>query len=956
MIIRLDFIIWIIVSCKIHCRIGINSYKSIHINSINSKGTKIRIDGSASPVRKFTSEKLNLMYLMRFFSPVIDIKYNLCIVSDHAGIGIIKANREFTKDSIYKIISEKKEGSTYIIDYHRTLLELFPSLPRTLSIYTSRNDSFIRFLRSEHISEHRMDILASLFLLAEGVDIPLMVEGSKSNPTLVLKEIKAKPKKASKTKNKKKSEECEESKNKFSLSMKVMCSIKKEDNTYKDKNVAQKRAVDVINFFIRNKTNLDIREGGKYAEPRTYEEFKTGKFLNNARWLIQYYIFEYLDSENSVIEFANAVYSMLEECIAAKKDEQSHEEVKYLEKILNNCFVESNDAVTNEWIVPALDILYNERPLDSVFPFSGDIDVPCYQCVPVYNRKMDVFINKDIYGNCAEAGLLSLFCCFAYDPATKEYTTEHMGEVSPDLKRFFAKYNKPFELTYAMYNEWSKVVADLDNKNIVYVEENRNEISPGIINMLRVVAEVTGRYSQEEKSFKEFSAPLEKKEDASKLLKKVNSYAEELFTSLSKKCSLSKKDCFASTCYSYKDNKAEVADRKIKVDILKVSINRNADNNFDIFGDVRIAYTYSKLKGGIELSHIPDHLFIKSFSANTPVLTDGKKATIDSIIISIKEKICGTLTEHMTRHCLEQTMDNNGVERSIWQPHPENISITRKNNDSYPIEKFFLYNSALKNPDHATAMMPYIKLCFLTYPLDKIGHWLRTMSNIIGNLSLINLQVLRTLFFNPVYIELYKNYFDKVNISPEIFNNYFSDEHSNSNYYNYLSHCNLLKENLTLIKLYLISGKNPGLFFYNAIRKPLLKMQPILLSILTLNGTSIDPLIEVAEFLDKLDRSIPKYKQCLSSDYMWLVWLKIAFSSEKFKNIIEPLFKKVIINEYLFFIHEDNNQSIEQKNKNILEQFKKIANKDIVCYVEDLIQKTPEYIIKLDYLLETCYI
>ncbi|KAI5157523.1 hypothetical protein NEPAR06_2469, partial [Nematocida parisii] len=349
--IRKEFMIMIVTLYQMHCNVGMRSYGEIHSREIGD-GMCIRVNGPLSPTREFISEKFNLMFEMRILSPGVDVDYSLCVTDNENSENNVKieSTRDYNKDMAYKNLftkekeeeatenptkeknKEKEKKASYIEDYHQTLIELFPSLTGSLSIHTSRKDSFIRFLQFEHVSKHKIDILACLFLLAEGVDIPLKVEHSKTGPMLVLKEIIAKSEKENKpedlnlskleikkeskkrklkegkTGSKKDSKEGKDKKNIFSLNMKYKRNKTNANSKKAARSVSQKRAANVINFFIDNKTNPDIREGGEYAEPRTYEEFKTGKFLNNARWLIQYYIFKYLDGEEKIIEFAKTVY------------------------------------------------------------------------------------------------------------------------------------------------------------------------------------------------------------------------------------------------------------------------------------------------------------------------------------------------------------------------------------------------------------------------------------------------------------------------------------------------------------------------------------------------------------------------------------------------------------------------------------------------------------------------
>ncbi|KAI5145395.1 hypothetical protein NEPAR04_2439 [Nematocida parisii] len=923
MIIRIGFIIGMFISYnKIYCRVGCNSYISIH-NTIIKDEMKIRIEGPVYPVRAFLSEKCDLMHSMRLFSPKVNINYSLYVTINREGNMVISFKRNYNMDTPYDTqmpykedimgigieeIEEGKKNTTYSVDYHRTLIELFPSSTGDLSIHTSRKDSFIRFLELEHVCKHKIDILACLFLLAEGVDIPLKVEGSKNSLTLVLKEIIAKPKKKNKTENPNEGtsdnfNKIKKEANKFSLSMKDLRSEKKANEKRKKKAVPQERAADVINFFINNKTNPDIREGGKYAEPRTYEEFKTGKFLNNARWLIQYYIFEYLDSEEKIIEFAKTVYSMLKECIEQKKSEESNNEVKYLESIVDKCFVKSNDDVDSDWRTCVLNFLYGDTSLERVFPFSSNMHVPIYRCVPSYNRKENKIDYAKRYSNCVETGLFGLFCCLAYDPETKEYTTMHMGDVSPDLKRFFAMLNKPFKTdTYEMHREWSKVVADLENENIRYLKENRNELAPGIINMLYVIAEITGRYSKEEKSLKELTTLLEEggDENQSELFTKVELYTEKLILSLSKKCipeEQAPSELNSASNVNNSENKPNgLVNRKIEFDFLNMHKTLSMDRRFDVFGEIFILYSFSMLKGGIKLGHSAKHLFIKSFPEQAATLTSSRKDTINNIIEFIKRDGSNTLTDYMFLHCAEKAVDNKGAERTSKTPHPENIRIADEKKDSYPIEKTFLYN-AFKNSDYSNDMIPYLRLCFLECDLKKTDPWVRVISNIIGSLPLNDENAVRKLFFNPVYSQVYKNYCDKVNISLETLNNHLCIDESSYDYYQYIKNSSSLKGHLKLIKMYLVSGKPAEQFFSSVIERFVLETMENLLSILSHNGTSIAPLLEIEEFLNKLDRTIPGYETCLTANNMRMFWLKISLKFDKFNYVNKMLSDKILIDK-----------------------------------------------------------
>ncbi|KAI5167094.1 hypothetical protein NEIRO03_1472 [Nematocida sp. AWRm78] len=930
MLIRKGVIIGIIILCKIYCRVGLNVYENLYNKEIGD-GLCICSNGPLFPTRAFASDKCDLMYSMRFLSPAIDINYSARVVINSFRNPISDFNRCFNKDKTYKIknpnkkkkyriesLSEEEKDQLYIGDYHQTIIYLFPSSLGDLSIYTNRNNSFIKFLLSEHVFVHRINILASLFLLAEGVDVPLKIEGTEPEWKLVLKKIST-------------------GESIFSLSVYVMCNIKQPSGIIEPTKVKQREAISVINFFIDNKTNPAIREGGKYAEPKTYEEFKTGKFLNNARWLIQYYIFEYLDNENSIIELAKTVYSMLKESIQAAKENKLNVEVEYLESIIDKCFVKSNGDITKNKRIRALNLMYGESFLDSVFPFSGNISIPSYRSISSYNRKKNEINYRETYSSCVEAGLLGLFCCLAYDAETKEYSTEHMGEVSPDLKMFFTIYNKPFESAdYTMYNEWNKVIGDLENKNIMYYKKNRNELIPGIINMLCVITEITGRYSKEKETIREFYTRLEENINQSELLTDVRSYIRELFVSLSKKCNLEK------------DSK--IVKRTIKVDISNTSIQKNIIKRPDIFGNIIITYSVSEFEGGIILEHSSKHVSIKPFSnLNISELINLKKTNINNISLCAEGEENNTLTDYLIVRCIERSHDNKivNLRLDIREIHPENINISEENSYLYPIEKLFLYNKFRNTEGHTVFMIYYIRECLIGHPFEENGPWARLISNLLGTLPLNNYNTMYNIIFSPLYkAGLYKNCFQKVTISPELTNRDYGPGYRYA-LYPHLIYCESPERILAIIKEYMLIGNKIGQYLFYLERNLSIRSQEKLLSSLTCGGKNITYLSKIAEFINSLDREDPRYNYPLTSNDMWAVWFNVCFHSDIFIYIIESIFDKF-----------DSNQE-EKKGRIAKERFNfsylNADSKKIEIFLKDLIERSPETRKKFYYATEMYY-
>ncbi|EIJ89807.1 uncharacterized protein NEPG_00655 [Nematocida parisii ERTm1] len=79
-----------------------------------------------------------------------------------------------------------KESSEYMQAFTQQLINMFPSEDRYLSIESESPDSFTRFLRRHEDRSDSLYILASLFLLSEGINIPIRIVESKVNKNKIL--------------------------------------------------------------------------------------------------------------------------------------------------------------------------------------------------------------------------------------------------------------------------------------------------------------------------------------------------------------------------------------------------------------------------------------------------------------------------------------------------------------------------------------------------------------------------------------------------------------------------------------------------------------------------------------------------------------------------------------------------------------------------------------------------
>ncbi|KAI5137673.1 hypothetical protein NEAUS06_2313 [Nematocida ausubeli] len=463
---------------------------------------KINPEGPLNFLRGHIYQKMDCMYNKRFFAPQISTKYELkkeCIDEFHE---YYTYNRNIQMDRAYKDLSKNKMDE-YNEQYHNHLIDLFPSPTGDITIETRGNQSFIQFLRAKTTEKHALQILAMLLLFSEGVDIPIEV----TNTVLKVYETSKKDEIY------------------FTVPMEIpWLNTKEEIVKFKQKKVNQ-----MIKFFKKSATKHEVLS--IMEDKCSYDEVATGKFLDSPRFLIQSYIFGFIDSAEHAIEFIQTVHTMLEK-YAPKTEAPSKDDSVY-----DRLFKPSSTATGTDCMAlmkKTQEILNMYKS----FPFEDSTQIPSYTSVPWRDPTTKEFSTDYLknYSNCVECMILSLFCCLSYDPAEGIYQTDHMGDVSKELKEFFSPESQPFDTTKAQFQKnWCRVVACLDEPRIAYCKK-RNELDCGIINMLMVIAEVVNISEDEKKKILGFSERLKEKKESleNSLSKDIQEYTKELLTRLSK--------------------------------------------------------------------------------------------------------------------------------------------------------------------------------------------------------------------------------------------------------------------------------------------------------------------------------------------------------------------------------------------------------------------------------------
>ncbi|KAI5167060.1 hypothetical protein NEIRO03_1781 [Nematocida sp. AWRm78] len=478
-----SIIIKLLLMHTVHARLGWSSIESIGMSSlVKDSGLVINPDGPLHPLRGYILHKSGHMYNKRLYAPEINTEYGLKKLNKKAvnSAYSYKYTRTPVNDKAYTDICGNRAKNKYLIRLHTQIIRMFPSADGALSIVAGRPDALTSFLIKDEVRPESMYILAAIFLLSEQVNVPIIVDlEEKGNERLVLKSKDGKT---------------------TYVDQSLVLNTKNTRKIEKGWNNWHTETVGLINFLkdhMQGKlAQMQKKEG--YIEPTTYEQFMTGNFLNTPQFLVQSYIYEFIDTKDKYIEFVEAVYTLLADQIMNKSTPKKKR--NFYGKVLNICFIQKgapSDSINHTAMISDLKKTVNTH---KAFPFNSPAEIPEYTRVKAYSRENDEFIDDEEkkYSNCVEAALLGLFCCLLYDPEMREYTTHHIPnkKEAAALKVFFQKYSEPAETAdYKMQQEWCRVVAGLNNKNIAYKKE-KNEIRSGWINILYVIAEVVG-YSPE---------------------------------------------------------------------------------------------------------------------------------------------------------------------------------------------------------------------------------------------------------------------------------------------------------------------------------------------------------------------------------------------------------------------------------------------------------------------------
>ncbi|KAH9385751.1 uncharacterized protein NEMAJ01_0647 [Nematocida major] len=410
---------------------------------------------------------LGYMYNLRRYAYGLDTSFSLLPSGevDKSGKEVYMYAREPEKDRAHQpdginsnVLLEG--GGEYRVAFHRTLVNMFGLQKKGgLTVETGRPCSFTEFLRESCKTKTEAHyVLTALVLLSEGMDVPIEAAGNK----VILKKRKD-------------SEE-------------VLVDAYINMPAVESGEMQSSETWNVVNFFKRCRS--------AYRLPSTYEEFKTGYFLESPQLLILTYVGEYVENAEELMSVMECIFKLVEGMGLA-------ESVGDADSVAGRLFVpESRMPKAQANLAPFLEIFPGLTALEHLEEFNY------FQRKARYPVLIDSASdeNKENFNehatNCRFLGACLLLPCLAYNPEKNAYSLEGLLAGAENTEEV-AKTRAFFEAVQTHIEEgfslgWLKE-GHVQKRRDLWIMVHRQfvealgSLEPTVLNQMRVLALMTGR-------------------------------------------------------------------------------------------------------------------------------------------------------------------------------------------------------------------------------------------------------------------------------------------------------------------------------------------------------------------------------------------------------------------------------------------------------------------------------
>ncbi|EIJ88767.1 hypothetical protein NEPAR06_2291 [Nematocida parisii] len=590
------FIFWAVhlgVIWQIHGELDIEQLENwCELQSGDKYPWHINPNGILNLLRGYVYHVDGYIYNMRMYAPEIDRKYLLAIKMKNSDEVECIFTSDPHKDKLHGMYQDGPEKNIYTYKFYSTLLAMFSIENDEISIYSNNSQKLSNILRQESVKDYACYFLAALLLISEGIQLPLNIFNSsieeKETKELVLQKTNEKDYFRICLSARDSTEGGEKRSSPKKLGIYAM-EIAKSALGMQDiqENGWENNSADIIEniviFFKQCTTDAKTKSICELAEPENMVQFKRGLFLKTPQFLIQAYIYKFVESIEEIDLFHSAVHEILTNCLENPGDLLPKDAQNKALAVYKRCFVPIDEITTKDRCafieqLEKLKEMYMIFGIEQIVPFADTMQLPYSMNIFPYNRESGLFMeDRARFTDSVETSIYILFCFLTYNAYENQYTTVHMHNASYELIEFFKKYYIPEQdESMEVHRNWSRVVSDLPNNNIIY-KKNGNQLQPGILNMLFLIEEITGKAAKSENTLLELKSLLCLPNNINpKYYNELLAiYIERLFKSLSYNLFLSV--CCTNLCVFQRNKKERDVSGNIHMKYTYIGVERQLD-------------------------------------------------------------------------------------------------------------------------------------------------------------------------------------------------------------------------------------------------------------------------------------------------------------------------------------------------------------------------------------------
>ncbi|KAI5167921.1 hypothetical protein NEIRO02_2260 [Nematocida sp. AWRm79] len=415
----------------------------LKVNTENTELSKtycINPDSALNLVFGYIHHRLKYIFNKRFYSSEIDIHYKIL----QKRLELEQIQNYIERDS-YKDTAEQKLNETpldtYLYKYHRIFIKLFPSHYMGLSINSSDYNTFTWFLKHRMVYKKSSYILAILLLLSEGLDIPVIFTNNK-NSTVILEEVIVN--------------------NKMCFNINTII-ISKSIHSYEQISLQlyEQELREIIEFFMKYKNNYYTNNKNLFGVGY-YDEFKSGSILNTTVFLIQSYIYMFLNTVSDIQRFNYSVYEILYKYI--KHNKESGGDIKNLliaQRIFNRYFIprnKKNERNSMAYIdrINKLNVVIEEFK-EKAFKARITTELNIQEVQNSIKKRITELDSENTSIEDMLNRILLVFSLLSYNSKKGKYNSDSIRNIPYEISHFFDILGSPaYACNYNMYKKWQE--------------------------------------------------------------------------------------------------------------------------------------------------------------------------------------------------------------------------------------------------------------------------------------------------------------------------------------------------------------------------------------------------------------------------------------------------------------------------------------------------------------------